>query len=81
MSKSRSAPLQFLSQAKPQFCFITNHNRLADVMFGDESDEEAKGANREYTFKPKSRGRRKDSDDVDDNNEDDSSESDNDSDC
>ncbi|KAL3816471.1 hypothetical protein ACHAXA_009896 [Cyclostephanos tholiformis] len=35
-----------------------DYRKLADVMFGDESDDEAKGAKKEYTFKPKVRGRR-----------------------
>ena len=40
--------------------------RLADVMFGDDSDDDAKGAKKEYTFKPKARGgRRKNSGDED----------------
>lgn len=52
--------------------------RLADVMFGDESDDDAKDIKKEYTFKPKSRGgrsqRRSDDRDAE---EDDESESEN----
>ncbi len=55
-------------------------------MFGDESDDEAKGAMKEYTFKPKARGRRghrirKENIDDDSGDDDDSSESDTNSDC
>jgi len=32
-----------------------DYRKLADAMFGDESDEDAKGAKKEYTYKPKSR--------------------------
>jgi hypothetical protein len=64
--------------------FFRHQNRLADVMFGDESDEDATGAKKEYTFKPKARGRQKNCDDDDDDDDDDdsnSSENDNDSNC
>lgn len=56
-------------------------NRLADAMFGDESDDEAKGAKREYIFngKPKHMGNDRSSDDEE-GDDDSSSESGNESD-
>ena len=53
--------------------------RLADVMFGDESDDDAKDMKKEYTFKPKYRGgrSRKRTVDKDDEEEEDESESEN----
>ena len=51
----------------------------ADVMFGDESDDDAKDMKKEYTFKPKYRGgrSRKRTVDKDDEEEEDESESEN----
>ena len=43
--------------------------RLADVMFGDESDDDAKDIKKEYTFKPKSCGGRSRKCTVDEDNE------------
>lgn len=61
----------------------TSLNRLADAMFGDDSDDDAKGAKKEFKFKPcasrqstsggKSDG---DDDDEDDEGEDKSADSD-----
>jgi hypothetical protein len=58
--------------------FFRHQNRLADVMFGDESDEDATGAKKEYTFKPKARGRQKNCHDDDDDDDDGSNSSEND---
>jgi hypothetical protein len=61
-----------ISRSNSTLSLLLRHqNRLADVMFGDESDEDAKGAKKEYTFKPKARGGQKDSDDDDDDDNDD----------
>jgi hypothetical protein len=57
--KTLSAPLQyFFTLALTDSPLLRCRKRLADIMFGDESDDEAKGAKKEYTFKPKVRGRR-----------------------
>ena len=55
-------------------------HRLADAMFGDESDEDAKDVKKEYTFKPKkkkARSRGGESSDDDDSNESEDNDSDN----
>jgi len=43
-----------------------DYRKLADAMFGDESDEDAKGAKKEYTYRPRAklaRARKKDDED------------------
>lgn len=46
--------------------FLSCLHRLADAMFGDESDEDAKGPKGEYTYKPKKKTARKNQDHSDD---------------
>ena len=59
--------------------FFRHQNRLADVIFGDESDEDATGAKKGYTFKNCDDEEEDDDDDDDDGSN--SSENDNDSNC
>ena len=56
--------------------FFRHQNRLADVIFGDESDEDATGAKKGYTFKNCD-----EEEEEDDNGGSNSSENDNDSNC
>eukprot|EP00579_Thalassiosira_antarctica_P029373 CAMPEP_0202031482 /NCGR_PEP_ID=MMETSP0905-20130828/65036_1 /ASSEMBLY_ACC=CAM_ASM_000554 /TAXON_ID=420261 /ORGANISM="Thalassiosira antarctica, Strain CCMP982" /LENGTH=737 /DNA_ID=CAMNT_0048595321 /DNA_START=13 /DNA_END=2226 /DNA_ORIENTATION=- len=60
-----------------------NYRKMADAMFGDESDEEAKGTKKEYTYKPKKTkparvARKNDSDDENESESDNNEDSDND---
>lgn len=52
-----------------------DYRKLADAMFGDEPDEDAKGARKEYTYRPrkKARGRSRNDDEDGDDSDDGSS--------
>ena len=58
--------------------FFRHQNRLADVIFGDESDEDATGAKKGYTFKNCDEEEEEEEDDDGGSN---SSDNDNDSNC